>query len=351
MSWIGCSGAGADLSLFTAHSMTITDSRPPVLFLMGPTASGKTALAVELVQRWPFEIISVDSALVYRGMDIGTAKPNAETQRIAPHRLIDLLDPAEAYSAGRFRNDARREIATIHAAGHIPLLVGGTMLYFRALEQGLAELPSADPVVRAGLAAELAEQGSGVLHTRLAQIDPIAAARIHPHDVQRIQRALEVYILTGQSLTELCDGSHNEILPFRIVKLIVAPADRFVLYERIGQRFQAMLKQGFVTEVAQLRARGDLDLRKPAMRSVGYRQVWEHLDGILDYPAMVERGITVTRQFAKRQLTWLRSETDAFWLDSAGLHLLDQLVAKLNETGLTSYEFSKSPDLLGRNRY
>lgn len=317
--------------------MTTTDSRPSVLFLMGPTASGKTALAVELVRRWPFEIISVDSALVYRGMDIGTAKPDAETQGIAPHRLIDILDPTEAYSAGRFRSDARREIATIHAAGCIPLLAGGTMLYFKALEQGLAELPPADPAVRAWLAAELAEQGSVVLHARLAQIDPIAAARIHPHDVQRIQRALEVYILTGQSLTELCDGSHNEILPFRIVKLIVAPADRFVLYERIGQRFQVMLEQGFVTEVEQLRARGDLDLCKPAMRSVGYRQVWEYLDGILDYPAMVERGITATRQLAKRQLTWLRSETDAFWLDSTEPHLLDQLVAKLNETGLTNY--------------
>jgi tRNA dimethylallyltransferase len=311
----------------------MNDLGPPVLFLMGPTASGKTALAVELTQRWPFEIVSVDSALVYRGMDIGTAKPDAETQRIAPHRLIDIIDPAEAYSAGRFRSDALREIATIHAAGHIPLLVGGTMLYFRALEQGLAELPTADPAVRAWLAAELAEQGSVVLHARLARIDPIAAARIHPHDVQRIQRALEVYALTGQSLTELCGSSHNETLPFRIAKLIVAPADRSVLHERIDQRFRAMLKQGFVTEVKQLRTRGDLDLDQPAMRAVGYRQVWEYLDGVLDYPAMIEGGMAATRQFAKRQLTWLRSETDAFWLDSVDPHLLDQLVAKLNEMG------------------
>ncbi|MCB1920097.1 MAG: tRNA (adenosine(37)-N6)-dimethylallyltransferase MiaA [Candidatus Competibacteraceae bacterium] len=311
----------------------MADLRPPVLFLMGPTASGKTALAVELVQRWPFEIISVDSALVYREMDIGTAKPDVETQHIAPHRLINILDPAEAYSAGRFRSDALREIAAIHAAGHIPLLAGGTMLYFRALEQGLAELPSADPEVRARLAAELAEQGSTALHTRLTKIDPIAAARIHPHDAQRIQRVLEVYALTGQSLTELCRRSHNELLPFRIVKLVVAPADRAVLHKRIDQRFRAMLEQGFVTEVERLRARGDLDLNKPAMRAVGYRQVWQYLDGVLDYPAMLERGAVATRQFAKRQLTWLRSEIGAFRLDSAQPDLLERVAARLHETG------------------
>ncbi|MCB1775818.1 MAG: tRNA (adenosine(37)-N6)-dimethylallyltransferase MiaA [Candidatus Competibacteraceae bacterium] len=311
----------------------MTDSRPFVLFLMGPTASGKTALAVELVQRWPFEIISVDSALVYRGMDIGTAKPDAATQRIAPHRLIDILDPAEAYSAGQFRGDALREIAAIHAVGHIPLLVGGTMLYFRALEQGLAQLPAADPEVRARLAAELAEQGSIVLHARLARVDPVAAERIHPHDVQRIQRALEVYILTGQSLTELCHRSHNELLPFRIVKLTVAPADRQVLHERIEHRFRAMLEQGFLTEVGRLRARGDLNLHKPAMRAVGYRQVWEYLDGVLDYAALCERGVAATRQFAKRQLTWLRSETGVFWLNSMAPDLLDQIVAHLHESG------------------
>ncbi|MDQ5908008.1 MAG: tRNA dimethylallyltransferase [Pseudomonadota bacterium] len=300
---------------------------------MGPTASGKTALAVELAQRWPFEIISVDSALVYRGMNIGTAKPDAETQRIAPHRLIDILDPAEAYSAGQFRSDALREIAEIQAAGGWPLLVGGTMLYFRALERGLAELPSADSTVRARLAAAIAEQGSAALHDRLAQIDPTAAARIHPHDTQRIQRALEVYELTGQSLTELCHHSHNELLPFRMIKQIVAPADRSLLHERIEQRFRAMLEQGFIAEVEHLRARGDLDLNKPAMRAVGYRQAWEYLEGMLDYPAMVERGIVTTRQFAKRQLTWLRAESGAFWLDSAAPGLLDRLIVGLRETG------------------
>jgi tRNA dimethylallyltransferase len=313
--------------------MTHADPRPPVLFLMGPTASGKTALAVELVQRLPFEIVSVDSALVYRGMDIGAAKPDAETLRIAPHRLIDILDPAEAYSAGQFRSDALREIADIQTAGRFPLLVGGTMLYFRALERGLAELPSADPAMRARLAVEIAEQGSAALHRRLAQIDHIAAARIHPHDAQRIQRALEVYELTGQSLTELCGGSHNELLPFRIIKQIVAPADRRVLHERIEQRFRAMLEQGFVAEVERLRARGDLDLNQPAMRAVGYRQVWEYLEGAVDYPAMVERGIAATRQFAKRQLTWLRSESGAFWLDSAAPDVLERLTAHLREAG------------------
>lgn len=313
--------------------MTHADPRPPVLFLMGPTASGKTALAVELAQRLPFEIVSVDSALVYRGMNIGTAKPDAETLRIAPHRLVDILDPAEAYSAGQFRSDALREIAVIQAAGHCPLLVGGTMLYFRALERGLAELPSADPAVRARLATAWAEQGSTALHSRLAQVDPVAAARIHPHDAQRIQRALEVYELTGQSLTELCSSSHNELLSFRIAKLIVAPAERRILHERIEQRFRAMLEQGLVAEVERLRARGDLDRNKPAMRAVGYRQVWDYLDGALDYPAMVERGIVATRQFAKRQLTWLRSESGAFWLDSAAPDGLERLAASLHEAG------------------
>ncbi len=322
--------------------MTVADQRPPVLFLMGPTASGKTALAVELVRRLPFEIVSVDSTLVYRGMDIGTAKPAVATRRIAPHRLVDILDPAETYSAGQFRSDALREIADIQAAGHIPLLVGGTMLYFRALERGLAELPPADPTIRARLAAELAGQGSAALHARLALRDPVAAARIHPHDPQRIQRALEVCELAGRSLTELCALTRNELLPFRIVKLIVSPADRQVLHERIEQRFRAMLEQGFVAEVERLRARGDLDLDKPSMRAVGYRQVWAYLDGSLDYAAMVERGIVATRQFAKRQLTWLRAVSGAAWLDSADHGLLEQVVAKLYEDGF----FTNVPDRL-----
>jgi len=313
--------------------MTTTDPRPPVLFLMGPTASGKTALAVELVRRLPFEIISVDSAQVYREMDIGTAKPDVETRRIAPHRLVDIRDPAEAYSAGQFRADALREIAAIQAAGHIPLLVGGTMLYFRALERGLAELPTADPALRARLAAERAEQGGAALHARLARLDPAAAARIHPADSQRIQRALEVYELTGRPLTELCAVSRNESLPFRIVKWIVAPANRQMLHERIKQRFQLMLAQGFVAEVERLRRRGDLNPDAPSMRAVGYRQVWAYLDGRLDETAMVERGIIATRQYAKRQLTWLRAEAGAVWLDGDENRRLDQAITRLREQG------------------
>lgn len=311
--------------------MILPDLRPPVLFLMGPTASGKTALAVELVQRLPFEIISVDSAQVYRGMDIGTAKPDAALRRIAPHRLIDILDPADAYSAGQFRSDARREIATIQANGRIPLLVGGTMLYFRALERGLADLPSADPVVRARLSADLTEYGAAALHARLAQIDPVAAARIHPHDPQRIQRALEVYELTGRPLTELCTGPRNESLPFRIIKLIVVPSDRRILHERIEYRFRTMLEQGFIAEVERLRTRGDLNLDKPALRAVGYRQVWAYLDGALNDAALIEQGIVATRQFAKRQLTWLRAEPAAVWLDSNNDCCLEQAIAQVHE--------------------
>ena len=312
--------------------LDMTDSRPPVLFLMGPTASGKTALAVELVQRLPFTIISVDSALVYRGMDIGTAKPDAEIRRIAPHRLVDILDPAEAYSAGQFRVDAAREIAATQAIGHVPLLVGGTMLYFRALEQGLAALPSADPVLRARLAEEREEQGVAALHARLARLDPSAAARIHPHDWQRIQRALEVHALTGRPLTELCAPPRNESLPFRVIKLILAPAERRVLHERIEQRFLRMLEQGFIAEVERLRARGDLTVDQPALRAVGYRQIWAYLEGAMDYATMVERGIAATRQFAKRQLTWLRAESGAIRLDGPDGRGLDQVLAGLRES-------------------
>ena len=309
------------------------DPRPPVLFLMGPTASGKTALAVALVERLPFEIVSVDSALVYRGMDIGTAKPDADTLRLAPHRLVDILDPADVYSAGRFRVDALSEIAAIHASGRFPLLVGGTLLYFRALEQGLAELPVADPTIRARLGEELAEHGNAVMHARLARCDPTAAARIHPHDSQRIQRALEVYELTGRPLTELCARPCDETLPFRVVKLIVAPADRRILHDRIQIRFDLMLEQGLIAEVERLRARGDLDLTKPSMRAVGYRQVWEYLDGLLDRVAMIEHAVVATRQFAKRQLTWLRADTAASWLDSGQPQLLEQVLLELRVRG------------------
>lgn len=322
--------------------VTSARSKPAVVCLMGPTAAGKTGLAVELARRLPFEIISVDSALVYREMDLGTAKPDLATRRLIPHRLIDILDPVEAYSAGRFRGDALREIAAVQAAGRIPLLVGGTLLYFRALERGLAELPLADPTVRARLAAELAACGSPSLHARLARLDPVAAGRIHPRDPQRIQRALEVCELSGRSLTELCAAARTESLPFATIKLIVGLADRRRLHERIAQRFYAMLEQGFVAEVERLRARGDLDLNKSSMRAVGYRQVWTYLEGGLDYAAMVERGIVATRQLAKRQLTWLRAEADALWLDGADARLLDRTIARLRENGF----FANVPERL-----
>jgi tRNA dimethylallyltransferase len=306
--------------------MSISSVRlPPAILLMGPTASGKTDLAAALVARLPCEIISVDSALVYRGMDIGTAKPDAELLARAPHRLIDILDPAEAYSAARFRADALREMADITAAGRIPLLVGGTGLYFRALRRGLSELPGADPVVRARLEREAAELGWAALHERLRQVDPAAAARIHPNDPQRLQRALEVYELAGRPLSELQRGG-GEALPYRVLALAVAPAERELLHARIHERFHLMLERGLVAEVDGLYRRGDLGPDKPSIRCVGYRQVWGYLAGEVDYGTMVAQGISATRQLAKRQFTWLRSEPDSLWLDSSQPHLLDKVL-------------------------
>lgn len=305
---------------------------PPAILLMGPTASGKTDLAAALVARLPCEIISVDSALVYRGMDIGTAKPDAELLARAPHRLIDILDPAEAYSAARFRADALREMADITAAGRIPLLVGGTGLYFRALRRGLSDLPGADPVVRARLEQEAAELGWEALHQRLRQVDPLAAARIHPHDPQRLQRALEVYELTGRPLSEQQRG--GEALPYRVLALAVAPAERERLHARIHERFHLMLERGLVAEVEGLYRRGDLGPDKPAIRCVGYRQVWSYLAGEVDYPVMVEQGISATRQLAKRQFTWLRSEPDCHWFDSSDARLHDKVLKLLGQDAI-----------------
>lgn len=306
----------------------------PVLCIMGPTASGKTGLAVELVRRFPFEIVSVDSALVYRGMDIGTAKPDAETLRIAPHRLIDFLDPSEAYSAARFRADCLREMELIRAAGRLPLLVGGTLLYFRALERGLAPLPGADAAVRARLEVEWREQGLEALHARLAAIDPLAAARIHRNDPQRILRALEVYELSGRPLTAHFAEQDTALQPVRLMKLVVAPQNRAILHERIGRRFAQMLEQGFVAEVERLYRRGDLHPRLPALRAVGYRQAWQYLAGELDYAQMCERAVIATRQYAKRQLTWLRAEPDAVWLDAESPGLLDDVCGLIREQRL-----------------
>lgn len=303
---------------------------------MGPTASGKTELAVALVKQFPMDIISVDSALVYKGMDIGSAKPEAEVLAEAPHRLIDFIDPADSYSAAQFREDALHEIEDISTHGRIPLLVGGTMLYFRALLDGLSELPSADESIRVKLDAEAAEIGWRGMHKRLAEVDPLAAKRIHPNDPQRIQRALEVFEISGISMTQWQQQAKQQaVLPYRVIKLALIPSDRQYLHQIIARRFQHMLEAGFVEEVRRLYERGDLDLNKPSMRAVGYRQVWEYLAGSLTYDEMIERGIIATRQLAKRQHTWLRSEQDLMIFDSLESNVHEQ-VLKYLETALMS---------------
>ncbi len=288
----------------------------PVVFIMGPTASGKTDLAIELVQRYPFEIISVDSALVYKDMNIGTAKPDAEELQRAPHRLIDFLDPAQSYSTAQFRTDALNAIDEIHARQKIPLLVGGTMLYHRSLLYGISELPAADEQIRAKLDAQMQQRGKQFMHDRLTKIDPDSARKIHPNDPQRVQRALEVFEITGKTMTQLQHESQAEALAFKTFKVIIAPRSRELLRERIAIRFKQMIAQGFIEEVNKLYRRGDLDLSMPSMRAVGYRQVWEYLEGKMAKEEMIERAITMTRQFAKRQMTWLRREQDALWLDT-----------------------------------
>ncbi|WP_369163202.1 tRNA (adenosine(37)-N6)-dimethylallyltransferase MiaA [Candidatus Thiodiazotropha sp. LNASS1] len=285
---------------------------------MGPTASGKTALAVELVERLPLEIISVDSALIYRGMDIGTAKPDQATLRIAPHRLIDIRDPSESYSAAAFREDALTEMAEITRAGKVPLLVGGTMLYFKALEEGLSDLPEADPGIRSRLEQELGRLGLEALHQRLSCLDPAAGGRIHANDPQRILRALEVIEISGKTLTELQQGSVGHTFPYSVLKLVRAPLERSLLHARIERRFHEMLAQGFEREVRALMRRGDLSPAMPSMRAVGYRQMLSYLLGELSREEMIERGIIATRQLAKRQFTWLRSCRGCHWLDDEG---------------------------------
>ena len=284
---------------------------------MGPTASGKTALAVDWVARHGMEIVSVDSALVYRGLDIGSAKPDAQMQRIAPHRLIDIRDPHEIYSAAEFREDALIAMHEITAKGRIPLLVGGTGLYFRALLEGLSEMPEADPSVRAEIEAEAQSVGWQVMHERLAEIDPVAAQRIKPADAQRIQRAIEVYRLSGRCISDWQQASNRKPLPFRVLKLVVAPSDRAVLHARIALRFDQMINDGFLEEVIGLASDPRLHADLPSMRAVGYRQALEHLQGQTSRQEFRDRGIYATRQLAKRQLTWLRSELDARWFDPA----------------------------------
>ena len=289
---------------------------PPAVFLMGPTAAGKTDLAVALGELLPFEIISVDSALIYRGMDIGTAKPEPEVLARAPHHLIDIVDPAQSYSAADFRQDALTLMADITARGRIPLLVGGTMMYFKVLKDGMASMPPADATVRQRLLDSAQDHGWPYLHQQLASVDPEAAERIKPTDSQRLQRALEVYELTGKPLSQWHREQEAQSLPYRVTSLALAPVDRAILHERIALRFVKMLEEGFLDEVKSLYARPDLTTSLPSVRSVGYRQAWSYLDGELSYDDMVERGIIATRQLAKRQLTWLRSWPDVHWLDS-----------------------------------
>jgi tRNA dimethylallyltransferase len=301
---------------------------PPAIFLMGPTASGKTALAVSLVEHFPLEIISVDSALVYRDMNIGTAKPDAVTLARAPHHLLDIRDPTERYSAAAFCEDARRLMADIVARGKVPLLVGGTMLYFRALLQGLDDLPRADPALRQALEREAAVRGWPALYAELAQVDPVTAARLSPNDSQRIGRALEIFRLSGKPMSALLDKAQS-VLPYRVLQLALIPSDRSVLHRRIAARFDAMLAEGLLDEVKSLRETYALNADLPAMRAVGYRQAWACLDGEIDLNALREQGIAATRQLAKRQLTWLRSWPDAVELDCLAADLDAQALARV----------------------
>jgi len=305
--------------------------KPPAILLIGPTASGKTALAFELCTRFPCDIVSVDSAQVFRDMDIGTAKPDAATLARHPHRLIDLITPEESYSAAQFRADALREMQAIADAGRIPLLVGGTMLYVKALREGLAELPQADPALRAGIDAEAAAQGWPALHAELARYDPDTAARLKPTDAQRIQRALEVVRLTGRTLGSFFAEQAASAPPFKLLNIALVPSERSVLHTRIGERFAAMLAAGLVDEVKSLREKYRLDAGLPSMRCVGYRQVWDMLEGSLPAKELRERGIYATRQFAKRQLTWLRSMDGLTVVDPLDASAVSAVVAAVEK--------------------
>jgi tRNA dimethylallyltransferase len=321
---------------------------PPAIFLMGPTASGKTDLAVELCRRLPCDIISVDSAMIYRGMDIGTAKPSPEERAAAPHRLIDICDPADTYSAADFRRDALAEMAIIRDKGRIPLLVGGTMMYFKALLQGMSALPSADPLLRREIERQADEQGWPALYAELKEKDPVAARLIHPNNRQRLMRAIEVIRLTDTPISRLWEqaseggtmggaaagvedytyftrwqADESTTLPYTITQIAIAPSDRRMLHDRIYRRFQSMLEQGLLDEVRALMTRDDLHADLPSMRCVGYRQAWAHLAGEFDERELVEKGVAATRQLAKRQLTWLRKWSELHWLHSNNPEMVD----------------------------
>ncbi|MDQ2823372.1 MAG: tRNA (adenosine(37)-N6)-dimethylallyltransferase MiaA [Pseudomonadota bacterium] len=313
-------------------------NKPVAVAIMGPTASGKTAAALAIARERPVEIISVDSALVYRGMDIGTAKPSPEERASAPHHLIDIIDPLDAYSVMQFRTDTLRLVAEISARGALPLLVGGTMMYFKGLTDGLDDLPTADTLVRARLDEDAAREGWPALHARLAVLDPITADRLKPNDAQRINRALEIIELTGRPMSALLSGRSKLELPFDLVSFGLEPSDRAVLHGRIAVRFDQMLgtrdDTGLVAEVARLRARGDLHPALPSMRCVGYRQTWEYLDGVIDRPALRELGIIATRQLAKRQLTWLRSMPERIVIDCLAPDATGALLGELAARGI-----------------
>jgi tRNA dimethylallyltransferase len=288
---------------------------PPAILLMGPTASGKTPLSLELAKRFPVEIVSVDSAQIYRSMDVGTAKPSHAERADVPHHLVDIIDPTETYSAARFRSDALRLMSEITSRGKVPLLVGGTMLYFKALREGLSELPDADEGVRAEIDAEAAARGWPAMHAELASVDPQTAARLKPTDAQRIQRALEIHRVSGEPMSRLLGRKKDSALPFRLVEMALAPSDRGELHGRIEARFDAMLDRGLVEELRGLRATHALRPNLPSMRCVGYRQAWQHLEGEFDRNGLRDRGIFATRQLAKRQLTWLRTARDSQTFD------------------------------------
>ncbi len=299
-------------------------AKPQVVCLMGPTASGKTGLAVELAEQHNFEIISVDSALVYKGMDIGTAKPDAELLARAPHRLIDIIDPIESYSAADFVVDAVAHVEDILSKGKTPLLVGGTMMYFNALQKGLADMPKADAELRQQIELEAEQNGWAALHAELAAVDPEAAERIHPNDPQRLQRALEVYRLTGKTMTQWWAEQEKVALPFDMINMAVMPKERSVLHERIELRFHQMMEQGFLAEVEALYRRGDLTIDMPSMRCVGYRQLWQYLEGDDLLEDAIFKGVVASRQLAKRQLTWLRGWEDLMIFDSLSKELTSE---------------------------
>jgi tRNA dimethylallyltransferase len=319
---------GIKSALNTSDTSDKYQSQLPVISIMGPTASGKTGLSLSLAETMDCEIISVDSALVYTNMDIGTAKPTAAEKSLVPHHLIDIIDPAESYSVSQFCNDAVRLIEEIHSRNRVPILAGGTMMYFNALINGISPLPKSDEKIRSEIASEAEASGWQKLHDELCRVDPISGERIHPNDPQRLTRALEVFRGTGKTLTDW-QNEKGSPCPYDISQFAIAPEDRSVLHERIAQRFDMMLEDGFEQEVRRLFERGDLHEDLPSIRSVGYRQMWQYLEGQLSYEQMRERGIIATRQLAKRQLTWLRGWENLTWLDTFCKDNLTKITAKV----------------------